>query len=279
MNRTAVRQRTHQQRHLRVQLLKWPRPHSLKGSLCSFFKALSPGAVYSGTSSKFTFFFFIRLFFPFFHFPFVSFPSIFSFTNSFSFLFLDDEGSDHEPDGCEAEDAPTEAPSGAVFDVWEASSDDDTMHTAEPGYVTFEPDGSSVYTDAPSGLVVDMESDDDVSGDEPDGCEAEEAPAEASLGASVDAPPAAQPEGEAFAASSKQMHLRVLLWTWNLTRALATNQMAVRLRLHQQRRPWMQLLMYPWPHSLKGSLRSFIKARSRVPCAQGQAQNSLSFSL
>ena len=110
-----------------------------------------------------------------------------------------------------------------MFDVREASSDDDTMHTAEPGYVTFESDGSSVYTDAPLGLTVDMESDDDVSGDEPDGCEAEDAPAEAPSGASVDATPT-QPEGEAFAASSStQMHLPVWLWTWNpMVRALAT---------------------------------------------------------
>ena len=80
-----------------------------------------------------------------------------------------------------------------------ASSDDDTMYTAEPGDVsaaTFEPEGSSVYTDAPSGLAVDMESDDEGSGDEPDGCEAEDAPTEAPSGAAVDAPPAAQPEGE-----------------------------------------------------------------------------------
>ena len=106
-----------------------------------------------------------------------------------------DEGSGNEPDGCEAEDAPTEAPSGAVFDVREASSDDDTMHTAEPGYVTFEPDGSSVYTDAPSGFAVDMESDEG-SGNEPDGCEAEAAPTEAPLGAAFDVPLAAQPKGE-----------------------------------------------------------------------------------
>ena len=134
----------------------------------------------------------------------------------------DGEGSGDEPDGCEAEEAPTEAPSGAAVDappaaqpegeppqllqgpalprmLRGASSNDDTMYTAESGDVsagTFEPDGSSVYVDAPSDLVVDMESDGEGSGHEPDGGEVEDASIEAPLGAAVDAPPAAQPEGE-----------------------------------------------------------------------------------
>ena len=51
---------------------------------------------------------------------------------------------------------------------------------------TLEPEGSSVYTDAPSGPAVDMESD-----DEPDDYEAEDAPTEVPSDAAIDVPPAA----------------------------------------------------------------------------------------
>ena len=113
------------------------------------------------------------------------------------------------------------------------------------------------------GSAVDMEFDDEGSGDKPDGCEVEDTPTEAPSTAAVDAPPT-QPEGEAFAASSStQMHLPVLLWTWNpMARAPTMNQMAVRQRTHQQRHLQVQLLMWPRPHSLKGSLCSFFKALS-----------------
>ena len=55
------------------------------------------------------------------------------------------------------------------------------------------------------GSAVDMESDNESSGDKPDGCEVEDAPTAAPSNAAVDAPPT-QNEGEAFAASSSTVH-------------------------------------------------------------------------